>query len=535
MFTKSDIAIWGAGRMLAALLALVALTACTERRTLEDRQTTLVYGFSENFKTFDSAKQIYAQESAIIQLVLESLVRFDNDLILQPCLATSWETPDDCKTWIFHLREGVRFHDGTPFNAEAVKFHFDRILDPETGATRRKLIEDVTEIEVLDEFTVAFRLNSPNCILPERLSNTFACIVSPTALLDRGAEEFGRRPAGTGPFMVEDWNQATMVIRMKRNPDYWLPDAIKFENLELRQVMENTTRLILLEQGVLDVADISYPHVNVVRESEEITLQTAPQLSIRYIGFNTQNPPFDDVRVRRAANYAINKQDMVEYVFFGVGSPAVGPFPDVLPAYNPEMTVYEYNPEKARQLLAEAGYPNGFECTMWSYESGLYRSTADACVNYLREIGIEVTLKVFDNAVYWNKFDEYLTVKGEQYPTKEGVYDLYVGGWVGGPTAHGYIEPLFQSYSYNNASFYINDQVDGLLAKFKNLPQEEDRNTVYREAQKIIVDEAPWIFAFHGQLNVGVRNHVKNFRVNQSGMYFFDGVELQPAEVEKAL
>ncbi len=177
----------------------LALAACEDAGRAAQRRNTLVFGFGDNFKTFDPTRQIYAQESAIIALMLQPLTRWNPSLELEPCLATSWETPDHCRTWIFHLREGVRFHDGTPFNSAAVRAHFKRTLDPANAATRRKRILHLDYIECPDDLTVVFHLKREDCVFPEILSGCFASIPSPVAV-GRSGEQFGRNPVGTGPF-----------------------------------------------------------------------------------------------------------------------------------------------------------------------------------------------------------------------------------------------------------------------------------------------------------------------------------------------
>ncbi|MCC5877729.1 MAG: hypothetical protein JJU11_16025 [Candidatus Sumerlaeia bacterium] len=494
-------------------------------------QSTLVFGYGDNFLTFDPARQIYAQETVIMLQVLEPLVRWNNDLVMEGVLATDWYSEDGCVTWVFELRPGVFFHDGTPFTADAVKIHFDRILDPETASTRRRLIEDIVNIEVVDDLTVVFNLEAPNCIFPERLTSAFATIPSPEAIARHYHPDpsrrldLGRNPVGTGPFMLVDW-VPDVVIQMERNPTYWNLEEIHLENLEFWPIRENTTRLILLEQGVLDMATVSFAQVNVAKNSDQVSLQTSPYLSIVYIGFNTQNGPFKDKRVRQAANYAINQEEMVEYVFFGVGEPANSVLPSVLPDYNPNVRKYDYNPEKARELLREAGYGDGIQVTLWTHELGTYRIAADAVVEQLRQVGIRVDMQIFDNAVYWSKFEEYKTRDGRQYPTKEGVYDIFIGGWVGGEAPQGYFEPLFRSGSYSNSSFYVNEEIDTLLDEAREQDDPEERRKRYWRMQEIIVEEAPWIFAFHGQVNIGVRSRVQGFQINPSGRLFFEGVTI---------
>lgn len=535
------------GRLKQLLCGLLALGCflvggCGAPSEAPPRKEVLRYGFSSVFKTFDPARVIYMQETVILAFVQEGLVRYNNDLQLEGVLATRWETTDDCNSWVFHLRSGVQFHDGTPFNATAVKLAFDRIQDPAVAATRRRLLDQLEKTEVIDDLTVRFVMKQPNCVFPEVIAGAFASIPSPTAMAknpppgmsDKDVDaappgtyvRYGQRPSGTGPYQLVSMSPDGPIL-LRRNPKHWAAERYQIPYVEFIPSRENTTRLILLEQGALDMADVAFPHVNVAKRTSDITVQSVPRLSIRYVGMNTQKPPFSDPRVRQAANYAVNKDEMVKYVFFGVGSPARGPIPDVLPSYSPDIRIYDYNPEKAKALLAEAGYPNGFDCVLWCENAGESRSIADATVEYLRKVGIRAELRILDGASYWDKFDEYLKRSGEQFPTKEGVYDMFVGSWVGGETAHGFLEALFTPKSYSNAAFYENPRVAELMVSFKNLAREEDRVKAYREMQNLIVEDAPWIFAYHTQITVGLRDRVQGFRVNPSGRIFLEDVRLK--------
>jgi 4-phytase/acid phosphatase/peptide/nickel transport system substrate-binding protein len=204
-------------------------------------------------------------------------------------------TPDDCRTWIFHLRPGVKFHDGTPFNAEAVKFHFDRHSTP--TPPRRKPNGSATSelVEVRDEFTVVFHFKNPNCLFPESIRDPYGQIPSPTAVQKWGNDAYGRHPVGTGPYIIEEMIP-DQLVRMRKNHDYWNADAYSIERIEFRPVRENTTRLILLEQGVFGHGGDS-THVAVARRIPDIEVQTLPTMSIP-VGFN------EEAAVRRRARAA---------------------------------------------------------------------------------------------------------------------------------------------------------------------------------------------------------------------------------------
>ncbi len=515
-----------------ALLATAALlSGCIEQRSKEELKDSLIHGFDSFVHTFDPARQIYAQETIIMSVVLEGLARWNHDLELEPALATHWELSDDGMQWRFFLREGVTFHDGTPFNADAVKWHFDRIMDPATASTRRTQLAEVDSVEVINDYEVMFHMRIPNSILVERLASAFASIPSPAAY-ERYGSAISENPVGTGPYMFDEW-KPDVHIRFKRNPDHWMADEYHLERLEFRPIRENTTRLILLEQGALDMANVAVPHVQVAERNPSIELQTTPALNIRYIGFNTGKPPFDDVRVRRAANYAINKEAMIKYSFFGVGEAATGPLPSILADYNPDIYEYTYDPDRARELLEEAGYGDGVTVTLWTHESGLYRLAADAVAEDLRRIGINVRVQLYDNATFTSNFDEYVLRTGERFPLRDGVYDMFLGGWVGGHTAHGFLDLLFHSESFSNKTFYANEEVDELLDAYKELLTPEERRVAFHRIQEIVVEEAPWIFAFHGQENIGYNSRVRGFRIDPAGRLFFEGVRVVDDEEEE--
>lgn len=505
------------------LLGSVCLLAgCIDRRSDEEMRGSIVYGFKDQLKTFDPTRMQYTQESAILMQVLQPLVRYNNDLELEPCLALSWSTPDNCMTWDFFLRPDVEFHDGTMFDAHAVKAHFDRTLDPRTAATRRARIAMIERTEVVDTLHVRFHLREPNCVLPEVITGTFASIPSPAAVARHGVD-FGRNPVGTGPFVFEEW-VPDVRVKLRRFERYWNAEAIHIERLEFWPVPEHTTRYILLEQGVLDMADIEFPHVNLARVSPHFELQSVPMLAIRYVGFNTQKAPFADVRLRRAANMALDRENLIRHVFFGVGAPAAGPIPPNHGFFYEGIRRYDFDAAAARQLVEEAGWPEGFTADFWTRESGEYRVLAEATEEALRQVGIPTAIRPFDNAQYWTKFDAYIARDGRREPTKEGVFDLYIGGWAGGETAHGFLESLFMSGNYSNSAFYHNPEVDELLLAAKREVNDDRRRAIYNRIQEIVVDDSPWLFAYHPQLNIGVRSRVKGFRINPSNWLFFEGV-----------
>lgn len=532
-----------------------ALSGCsTVHRTAEDMARRLIIAINMDVRTLDPAMSNMALDGTIICLIHENLTWFDRKLRLIPRLALSWESPDGAMSWIFKLRPGVKFHDGTEFTADAVKKHFERIKNPATRSNRLNKVQDVEGIDVIDPLTVRFRMAKPHAMWPTVLRDAFASIACPTAI-DKAeamaAEENARKvaaagttpdgkpkevpvpalstefyprfPTGTGPYMFEAY-EPDQYIRLRRNPNHRDVHLYHFEEVEFRPVREPTTRLIMLEQGRVDIAEIMEAHVEPAIKSGRVAITSVSRLRDSYIGLNYMKPPFNDVRVRQAVNYAVDRDDIVKNVFRGHAEPMLGPFPRSLPAFNTEMETYKYNPEKAKALLKEAGYEKGFEATLWAMDTATDTNLAVILSEQLRRLGIRLNIIRYDRAVYWDKFDAYLTNDGKKYPTKEGVFDMFVAGWTGGETPHGYLYYLFRSDDSSNSSFYENPEVDRLLAESLKTTDEAARDEIYKKLQEIIVTDAPWIFGYHNHLVLGMNPLLEGFQAHAAGDWDLEGV-----------
>lgn len=485
---------------------------------------TLRFGIDADAETFDPCFQNTALDGALIQQIMEPLVWYDNDLNMIPWLATSWEATNEARTFTFHLKPGVAFHCGEPFGADAVARHFRRILDT-PGSTRRERIAQVASIEVTGDLTVRFELSEPYARFPEVLRDPFAHIVCPRHAEERG-QDFARHPCGTGPFVFEAW-QPEVRIRMRRHPA-WHGGTVGFEELVFIPMPEETTRVIELLAGNLEMCVVSWNIVNDLRQryGDEIEVQAAPSLSVRYIAFNTQKPPFSDVRMRRAANLAVNQQEIIDHLMNGVGTVSHGPLPPNMPDYNPDMVRYDYSPGEARRLMAEAGYPGGVDVLMWSDDRQTFSTIANAVVEDLRQVGIRVRLQTFDRATYWGQFDRYIPVSGPWDPTGEGVYDMAIAGWVGGESPFGFLKPLFTSNSYSNSAFYSNPEMDAILTAMNLTLDPDEYHQLALEAQRIIAEDAPWLFCSHGVEGIALRPNVRGYVINPGGEFRFDGVSV---------
>lgn len=507
----------------------VVLSGCTDKRSPEQLAKRLVIAIDERVRTLDPAYQTMALDSWIICNIFDTMTWYTRELELVPRLALSWESPDNAQSWIFNLRPNVKFHDDTPVDAAAVKFHFDRIMDPKTESKRITKVAKIDRVEVIDPLRVQFFMKQPDALWPVVARDAFAAIVSPTAARKVPPKEFTFNPIGSGPFMFAEQAEGDRII-LKRNPNYWDASEFHVEEVEFRTVREPTTRLILLEQGAVDLCNITFAHTEVAEKTKNVIVEKAPKLQVRYVGFNTQKPPFDDKRVRYAANYALNKAELIKYGFRGNADALLGPLPTVLPNFNKNLNQFDYDPDRAKDLLKEAGYENGIDVVMWTKDDVDDTNLGVVVADQLRRVGIRVEILRFDRNVFWEKFDAYITSKAEWFPRKEGVFDMFAAGWVGGEHPTGYLDPLFRSTSASNNTFYKSDTVDELLLATQRTLDDNKRDQLYDEIQAQIIEDAPWIFCYSSRTLWGVNPRVKNMFPHPAGEYEFGGVEMAGGE-----
>ncbi len=430
----------------------------------------------------------------VLTHIAETLLLMTEDLEVAPLLAESWEFSEDARTLTLYLRKGVFFHDGTPFNAEAVKVNLERFRN---AIYKFLLYPRVQTIEVVDEYTVRFNMDMPFAPILAHLTHNFVAMVSPKQIAEVGDKEI-MEPVGTGPFKFDKWVRGEYV-RIVRNDQYWgqkpYLDAVKF-----LVVPSDATRLVLLETGqvhaIMRVPPLDAPRIAAIPGLEVVKI---PSVRTIYIGFHHQKAPWTDVRVRQALNYAVDKEAIVKEVLGGVGGVSTAPIMPLIFGYS-EQEVYTYDPEKARQLLAEAGYPKGLKVKLY-HPTGRYMmdaAIAEAVQAYLGEVGIEAELITME----WAAYLAFL-----RRPVEEADFDLYLLGWgcVTLDADYG-LFALFHSGEWppkgNNFSFYSNPEVDRLLEAGRVETDPEARKAIYAEAIKTLWEDAAWLFLhYEEQLN----------------------------------
>ncbi|MCI2425181.1 glutathione ABC transporter substrate-binding protein [Candidatus Acetothermia bacterium] len=443
--------------------------------------------------TLDVIRMACSPAATVSQHITQPLVYLDVDGTIDPSLAKSWEVSPDGLVWIIQLRDDVKFHDGTPFNAEAVKFNLDRFLDPASRAPFRFLIARITEVEVAGEFTVKIHLDAPFAPMLAHLSHSFIGMLSPTAVKALGeGVQIVTYPVGTGPFKIYEWVRGERIT-LVANEDYW-GGRPYLDEIVWKIVPEDAARVMMLEAG--DVHHIyRVPPMDVPRLEADPAITIVRETSVRviYVGFNNLMPPFTDVRVRRAINYAINREAIVEYVLGGAGRVATAP---IVPAVFGYHTVgpWPYNPERARELLAEAGFPDGFTTRLY-HPTGRYMkdvAVTEAVHAFLLAVGIKAELVTME----WAAYLAYL-----RRPPEKAVHPMYLLGWgcVTLDADYG-LFPLFHSGQWPpvgwHLSFYKNPIVDALLDEARITPDLARRKELYAEIIRLIWYDAPWVWLY---------------------------------------
>ena len=486
----------------------------------------LIVGQIAEPKALDPAAVTAVNDFRILMNVYDGLVRYkDGTLEVEPALASDWTISDDGTVYTFTLREGVTFHDGSAFDAEAVKFNFDRMLDEshpfhDTGPFPLAFFFSAVEnIEVIDPLTVEFTLNGPYAPFLSNLAYPTGLIVSPAAVEQYGAD-FGRNPSGTGPFKFAEWRSNEAVV-VEANPDYW-DGAPELQAVVFRPITDANTRTAEMLAGGIDLM-VEVPPVALSQFQEDpytIYEQAGPH--VWFLILNAKEGPFADVRVRQAANYAINKEAIVNDVLEGTAEVAAGPTPPAFAwAYNPDLEPYPYDPEKAKELIAEAGV-EGAELTFYVTEggSGMLDPVAmgTAMQADLEAVGFDVKIETYE----WNTF------LGNVNPGLEGKADMAQMAWMtNDPDTLPFLAlrtAAFPDQGGFNSGYYSNPEVDELLEAARVATDQDERARLYQEMQTIVQQDAPWVFVANWKQNAVTSDRVENFALQPSFFLLLDDV-----------
>ena len=526
MFKNSNALTCARGFFTALALGALAAVGSLEAQA-QTPPNVLVVGQIAEPKSLDPSTVTAVNDFRILMNLYDGLVRYkDGTLEVEPALAESWTISDDGLTYSFTLRDGIAFHDGSPLNAEAVKFTFDRMLDEnhphhDTGPFPLSFFFSAIEsVEAKDDTTVVFTLKEPYAPFLSNLAYPTGLIVSPAAV-EQHSKDFGRNPSGTGPFRFAEWESNAKVVAV-RNDDYW-GGAPSLEAVVFRPITDANTRVAEMLSGGIDLM-VEVPPDNVATFSDGAAYTVHEQAGphVWFLILNAKEGPFADKRVRQAVNYAIDKQSMVENVLQGTAEVAAGPTPPAFAwAYNKSLQPYPHDPDKARQLIKEAG-AEGAKLTFYVTEGGSGMldpvPMGTAIQADLAKVGFDVEIETYE----WNTF------LGKVNPGLEGKADMAEMAWMtNDPDTLPYLAlrtGAFPDKGGFNSGYYSNPKVDELLEAARRSTDQVERARLYKAMQEIVQDDAPWAFIANWKQNAVTSDRVSDFKLQPSFFLLLGGV-----------
>jgi ABC-type transport system substrate-binding protein len=487
---------------------------------------TLIVATQADVATFDPHHTGDVPSAMVQQHIFETLVQWTDEGLVGPGLATSWEWSPDGLTLTMQLKKGVKFHDGTDFNSQAVKYNFDRMLNPDNALRARPQVVAISEVQTPDDYTVVFKLSETSGPLMSNLAATQISIVSPAAFEKYGAD-ISLHPVGTGPFEFVQWDTKDKVV-VKAFAGYHGKKPY-LDEIIFRPVPDQQARVAMLEAGDAQVAaPIPLQDIERIKADNRFVVEGIAGMDNLHMPLNNLLKPLDDVRVRQALNYAVDKDALVNSVYMGYATPLTdSPLAPAMFGYVPVGDFYKYDVAKAKQLLADAGYPDGFKMTIW-IPDGRYvqdRRVSEATAGYLKDIGVDVELQTYEWATYVSK------LLGSE-PYKAEYSAVLISFAVGTRDADRGMASIYESTQWVpksfNLSFYANENVDKAIQTARRSTDPQERLSLYAEAGKQIMEDAPALFLVAYQFVGAYSAKVHGAKLDPNG-----GVVVKDAWVEK--
>lgn len=481
----------------------------------------VVIAVNANFITLDPHNASDTNSISGARTMYEGLMGFDENMNVIPVLATEYAISEDGLVYTFTLRKDVKFHDGTDFNAEAVVANIARIQDEANNLRLRRSFLKVADVAAPDSHTVVFTLTEPYNAFVNKVA--MAGIISPKALQEKG-EDIVKSPVGTGAFKFKDWVQGDRLV-VEKNADYWEAGLPKVDTVTFRPVPENGSRIAMLKTGE---ADFIYPmpseQVADVEGQDGIVITKNDSTIVRYVTLNTMKKPYDDVRVRQAINYAINEEAYIKVVKSGLGTKLDSTMSSKTQYYS-KQTGYDFDLEKAKALLAEAGYPDGFEAEVWGENDSETIKGMQFLQQQLAQIGIKVDVQSFEGGTLSQQ------INSAQTPDEAKIQMWYVSWSPSSGDADGATRGLFSSEMWppagSNTAYYKNENVDQWIADANKSTNPVEAKAIYANIQKTIWEDAPWAFMGVDQIISGSRTNLEGAKVFPDGSINIRSVEVK--------
>ncbi|MBD1824724.1 ABC transporter substrate-binding protein [Cyanobacteria bacterium FACHB-DQ100] len=535
--------IWRSG-LIALLSALaVVVTNCSPQNSTPANSGVLVYAASGQPTNLEPGNVTDGNSLIVHNQIYNRLIQFKPGTTeLEPSLAIAWSASKDGKTWTFKLRQGVKFHDGTDFNANAVKFNVDRWWDKNNpngfrnagksyeiwgqifGGYKGEPDSLIQDVRVVDDSTLQFVLKQPFAAFPTAIAAAYFGIASPSAIQKAGAN-YGT-PAGgavgTGAFVFKGW-QSGDRITLEKNPNYWKPELPKSNQLVMRFVGDSGARLAQVRAGQIDfTVELAPDQKTEIEQDQNLTVANRPSFNVGYLALNPSFKPLSDVRVRQAIAHAINKPAIVQAFWKGSAQTTPHFVPPALDwSTSPKLQDYDYNPQKARDLLKQAGFPNGFEIDLWYMPVArpyfpTPKPISEAFAADLQAVGIRANLKTKDWAAYLADRN------------KNPGYPMFMLGWTGDygdPDTFYY--PHFGPGSTTDLGGWKNDRVTQLLNQARATSDRSARAKLYAEVDEIIHREAVRLSIVHSDPLLVQRKTITGWTPSPLGAEPFEAIAKQ--------
>lgn len=523
--------------LLLILVLSTALAACGEKKDSgsdgdkKEKEKVLVFGRGADSVKLDPAAVTDGESLNVTKNIFETLINFgEQNTDLVPGLASKWETSKNGLEYTFELQKGVKFQDGTDFNAEAVVKNFERWMNGNAekfpyfqsmfGGFKGDKNAVIKEVKADGEDKVIITLNYPQAPFLKNLAMTPFAIASPTALEKEG-KNFEKKPVGTGPFTFVEWKRNDSIT-LKKNEDYWQKGLPKLDKVIFRSIPDNSARLNALTSGEIDLADgINPSDAKMIEDNPNLQLFKRPSLNVGYLGLTVTRKPFDDKKVRQAVNYAIDKQAIVDTFYEGQADVAKNPMPPVIKGFNDSVEDYKYDPEKAKKLLAESDY-KGETIELWAMPvprpympDG--QKIAEAIQKNLEDVGMKSKIVNYEWGTYLDK-------------ASKGEADAFLLGWTGdNGDADNFLYTLLDedNIGSNNYTYFKNAETHKLLKEAQKEVDEEKRAKLYEKAQEIIHEEAPWVAIAYSTPLLAGKKEITGFKAHPTGSDRFDTIDFK--------
>ena len=500
-------------RLIALALAAVAVMAMAPGSApAQVRGGTIKIGMDADMASMDPHRSTAAVDRQVYNNVYGKLVDIDAKFGIVPQLAQSWDVKNAGLTYVFKLRRGVKFHDGSDFNADIVKWNFDRMRDPALASPRRSEIAPVKDVKVVDPYTVEIHLSAPFTPFLSVLTDRAGMMVSKAAV-EKYKDDFARNPVGTGPFRFVEWMKDDHLT-LKRFDGYWDKDKVYLDEIVYKPIPDSSVRFTAMRTGQVDVMhQIAPKDVAAAKAERGLKVSEIPSLWWQALYVNNQVAPFTSKPLRQAMWYALDRAIIQRVVYQGLGAPAWGPFPPSMWAQDRDFTDWRRDPAKAKAKLAEGGMPNGFSFTVKGWNQPTQVQELQIIQSELKDIGVDMKIELLE-------FGKLLADLNSHN---------FVGlriGWSGRPDPDGNAHSFLHSQGGLNRVRYSNPKMDELLDAARAEASQDKRKALYTQVTRIAADDAPYIWLHHDAEVKVWSEPVKGFEHISDGMMRLKGVWL---------